>query len=111
AEIFSRTGIQFLVFNTLFQLFAHTRNGNLESAARLLLIPDLINFFLTGEAVTEYSNATTTQMLNAQSGQWDWEIIKSLALPGNLLAKVVPTGADLGLMKPALVDELGFEGV
>lgn len=110
-EIFARTGIQFLVFNTLFQLFAHTRTGNLESAARLLMIPDLINFFLTGVAVTEYSNATTTQMLNARSKEWDREIINSLALPGKLLAKVVPTGTDLGLIKPALADELGLEGV
>ncbi|HXD29723.1 MAG TPA: rhamnulokinase family protein [Pyrinomonadaceae bacterium] len=110
-QIFARTGIQFLVFNTLFQLYAHTQKGNLESACRLLLIPDLINFFLTGEAVTEYSNATTTQMLNAQSREWDREMISSLELPGHLLAKVVPTGTDLGLLKPALIDELGLEGV
>jgi rhamnulokinase len=110
-EIFSRTGIQFLVFNTLFQLYDHARNGNLESAVRLLLIPDLINFFLTGTSVTEYSNATTTQMLDAQSEEWDWEMINRLDLPANLLAKVVPTGTDLGLIKPALVTELGLEGV
>ncbi|HEV7475181.1 MAG TPA: rhamnulokinase family protein, partial [Pyrinomonadaceae bacterium] len=111
AEIFARTGIQFLVFNTLFQLYTHTQNGDLKSAARLLLIPDLINFFLTGEQVTEYSNATTTQMLNARSKEWDWEMIDSLGLPGKLLAKVVTTGFDLGPLKPALIDELGLEGV
>ncbi len=110
-EIFSRTGIQFLVFNTLFQLYDHARNGNLESAVRLLLIPDLINFFLTGTSVTEYSNATTTQMVDAQSKDWDWEMINSLELPANLLADVVPTGTDLGLIRPALVNELGLEGV
>ena len=110
-QIFARTGIQFLVFNTLFQLYAHARSGNLESAVRLLLIPDLINFFLTGKAATEYSNATTTQMVNAQSEEWDWEMIKSLDLPANLLAEVVPTGTDLGLIRPALVNELGLEGV
>jgi rhamnulokinase len=110
-EIFARTGIQFLVFNTLFQIYSHARNGNLESANRLLLIPDLINFFLTGQAVTEYSNATTTQMLNAHSLKWDWEMIKSLDLPGSLLTEVVPAGTDLGLMKPALANELGLDGV
>ena len=110
-QIFARTGIQFLVFNTLFQLYAHARSGNLESAVRLLLIPDLINFLLTGKAVTEYSNATTTQMVNAQYQEWDWEMIKSLDLPANLLAEVVPTGTDLGLIKPALVNQLGLAGV
>jgi rhamnulokinase len=110
-EIFARTGIQFLVFNTLFQLYSHARNEDLESASRMLLIPDLINFFLTGQAVTEYSNATTTQMLSANSQEWDWEMIKRLDLPGNLLTEVVPTGTDLGLMKPALANELGLEGV
>ena len=110
-QIFARTGIQLLVFNTLFQLYAHARSGNLESAVRLLLIPDLINFFLTGKAATEYSNATTTQMVNAQSEEWDWEMIKSLDLPAKLLAEVVPTGTDLGLIRPALVNELGLEGV
>lgn len=110
-QIFARTGIQFLVFNTLFQLYSHARSGNLEAATRLLLIPDLINFLLTGRAVAEYSNATTTQMVNVQSKDWDWEMIKSLDLPANLLAEVVPTGTDLGPLRPALVDELGLEGV
>jgi rhamnulokinase len=110
-QIFARTGIQFLVFNTLFQLYAHVRDGNLEAAARLLMIPDLINFLLTGKAVTEYSNATTTQMVNAQSKTWDWEMIKSLDLPAHLLAEIVPTGTDLGLVRRALVDELGVAGV
>jgi len=51
AEIFARTGIQFLSFNTLFQLYVHAQTGNLKFSERLLLIPDLINFFLTGKAV------------------------------------------------------------
>lgn len=110
-HIFGRTGIQFLVFNTLFQLYAHSRSGHLEAAERLLMIPDLINFLLTGRAVTEYSNATTTQMLNVLSEDWDWEMIKSLDLPARLLAEVVPTGTDLGPLRPALVDELGLAGV
>src|SRR5262245_3624700 len=70
-EIFNRTGIQFLVFNTLFQLHAHTESGLPSNAARLLLIPDLMHFLLTGRAATEYTNATTTQMVNAKTGGWD----------------------------------------
>jgi rhamnulokinase len=112
-EIFERTGIQLLQFNTLFQLYAHTHTEGRkrDEATRLLMIPDLVNFFLTGRAVTEYTNATTTQMLNAESGSWDREMIDRLELPSRLLGELVPAGGDLGLLKPALADELSLEGV
>lgn len=107
-EIFRRTGIQFLVFNTLFQLYAHVKAGIPRTAARLLLIPDLINFFLTGRAVTEYTNATTTQLVNAVNGKWDSELLERLGLPANLLAEIVPAGTDLGPLDPKLAAELGL---
>jgi len=110
-EIFERTAIQFLVFNTLFQLYAHAQAGLPGAAARLLLIPDLINLFLTGKAVTEYTNATTTQMVNARTASWDRELLKGLGLPARLLAEIVPAGTDLGPLKPALADELGLDCV
>src|SRR6267142_2824351 len=110
-EIFERTGIQFLVFNTLFQLYAHAQAGIPKAAAHLLLIPDLINFFLTGRATTEYSNATTTQLVNAKSKTWDWEMIGRLDLPAGLLGEIVPAGTDLGAIRPALVDDPRLEGV
>ena len=110
-EIFERTGIQFLPFNTLFQLHAHAADGMPDEAIQLLMIPDLVNFFLTGRAVTEYTNATTTQIVNAGSGTWDREMIDRLELPSSLLCEIVPPGSDLGLLKPALADELSLEGV
>ena len=110
-EIFARTGIQFLALNTLFQLYAHAQSGIPADAARLLMIPDLIHYLLTGRAVTEYTNATTTQMVNAARGQWDWHLVEQLGLPSRLLAEIVPAGTDLGLLKPALGDELGLENV
>ncbi len=110
-EIFERTGIQFLVFNTLFQLYVHTRVGIPERAKSLLLIPDLINFLLTGRAVAEYTNATTTQMVNARTGTWDRELIERLNLPLHLLPEIVPAGASIGPLKGALADELGLDGV
>ncbi|PYS49018.1 MAG: rhamnulokinase [Acidobacteria bacterium] len=110
-EIFNRTGIQFLVFNTLFQLYAHRQESFSSRAARLLLIPDLINLFLTGRAATEYTNATTTQMVNAEAGAWDRELLERLNLPASLLAEIVPAGANLGLLKDALAKELSLEGV
>jgi rhamnulokinase len=111
AEIFERTGIQFLPFNTLFQLYAHAADGIPVEASQLIMIPDLVNHFLTGQAVTEYTNATTTQMLNASTRTWDCEMIDRLGLPSRLLGELVPAGSDLGLLKPALADELRLEGV
>ena len=110
-EIFRRTGVQFHPINTLFQLYAHTCDRIPQTAGRLLMIPDLVNCFLTGRAVTEYTNATTTQMLNATTGGWDREMIESLGLPSNLLSEIVPAGSDLGVLKPALADEMSLEGV
>jgi rhamnulokinase len=109
SEIFERTGIQFLPFNTVFQLYADGRQT--EKAARLLLIPDLINYFLTGRAVAEYTNATTTQMVNADAGDWDEELIERLGLPVKLLPGIVPTGTDLGALRKDLADELRLQGV
>ncbi len=110
-EIYRRTGIQFLNFNTLFQLYAHAQAGIPENAARLLLIPDLINFFLSAKTVTEYTNATTTQLVNSQTSTWDKELIERLRLPAKLLSEIVTTGKVLGPVQPALVDELGLDGV
>ncbi len=110
-EIFERTGIQFLPFNTLFQLYAHAKGRIPDEAARLLMIPDLVNLFLTGRAFSEYTNATTTQMINARTGTWDREMIDRLGLPSSLLGELVPAGSELGVLKPALADELRLEGV
>ncbi|HEV2861920.1 MAG TPA: rhamnulokinase family protein [Pyrinomonadaceae bacterium] len=110
-EVFARTGIQLLDFNTLFQLHAHARSGIPADAVRMLLIPDLINFFLTGRPVTEYTNATTTQMVNARTGRWDRELLERLGLPSGLLTEIVPAGSDVALLAPDLADEVGLEGV
>ena len=110
-EIFRQTGIQFLPFNTIFQLHAHRQTGINQNASRLLLIPDLINFYLTGRRATEYTNATTTQMVDAASGNWDADLLKRLNLPAELLTEIVPAGTDLGLLKPEIADELELENV
>jgi rhamnulokinase len=111
AEVFARTGVQFLDFNTLFQLHAHAREGLPREAARLLLIPDLINFFLTGRAAAEYTNATTTQLVNAETGAWDRQLLERLGLPSCLFAEIIPAGAELGPVKPDVADELRLGGV
>jgi rhamnulokinase len=109
-DLFTRTGLQFMAFNTLFQLYAHTQEGIPAAADKLLLIPDLLHFSLTGRAVTEYTNATTTQMINAHSRNWDLETLIQLNLPINLLTDVVFAGNQIGPLSPGLAGELGLEG-
>jgi rhamnulokinase len=99
-EIFERTGIQFMSFNTLFQLEAHMREG--LDANTLLLIPDLINFCLTGKRVAEYTNATTTQMVNARTGKWDYDLLNRLSLPVSVLPEIIPAGTDVGPIRAEL---------
>jgi rhamnulokinase len=108
-EIFQRTGIQFLPFNTLFQVMAHTREGFPPAAQTQLLIPDLINFMLTGKRICEYTNATTTQMLNAHTGEWDVELLGRLGLTIDLLPPIVAAGSEVGLLRADLAKELGLD--
>lgn len=107
-EIFEKTGIQFQNFNTLYQLFSDSKRGD---ATDLLLLPDLLNYFLTGNKVTEYTNATTTQFLNFESADWDREILERLDLPYEILQEVVPSGTDLGELSAEVGVELGLSGL
>ena len=109
AEIFEKTGIQFLNFNTIYQLFSET--DTLEKADKFLLLPDLINYFLTGKAVAEYTNATTTQFLNAETKNWDYAIFERLNLPKKILPEIVPAGTDLGFLKREIAEELNLKNV
>jgi rhamnulokinase len=111
AEIFARTGIQFMQLNTLFQVFAHAREGWPASAARLLLVPDLIGAMLSGRQVTEYSIGTTTQMFEASTGTWDRELLGRLGIPTNVLCDVVPSGTTLGPLLPGIAADTGLAGV
>ncbi len=105
-EIFDKTGIQLQKFNTLYQLYSE---GELvKKASMLLLLPDLINYMLTGRAVSEYTNATTTQMVNAATGEWDTDLLDRLDLPRRLLQKIVPSGTRLGTLRPEIASETGL---
>ena len=79
-EIFRRTGIQFLQFNTIFQLYALKKADAsvLAQAESMLMIPDLLRYFLTGERLGEFSNATTTQLYNPLTQSWDETLIEKL---------------------------------
>lgn len=109
SEIFEKTGVQFLNFNTIFQLFAEDKN--LQKADKLLMLPDLINYSLTGKVFCEYTNATTTQLLNAKTKDWDFELLGKLAIPTKILPKIIQSGTDLGFLKTEIVEELNLDNV
>jgi rhamnulokinase len=109
-EIFARTGIQFLQFNTLCQLYALKKASSplLDSAQALLLIPELLRYFLTGERLSEWSIASTTQLCNPYTRLWDRSLLASLGIPEHLFIDPVPSGSRAGVLLPALCEELGI---
>jgi rhamnulokinase len=107
-EIFRRTGLQFLPFNTLYQLDAHRRAGLPPAAVRLLMIPDLCHASLSGQATGEYTNASTTQMLSLRTRDWDRELVERVGLPVSLLPPLLQPGADLGPLGAALAHRAGL---
>jgi rhamnulokinase len=109
AEIYERTGIQFMYFNTLFQLLAEARDPakRFESAEGMLFLPDLINFRLTGRAATERSIASTGQLLNAKTQDWDRDLIAAMELPAQIFGDLVDAGTDLGPLLPEIAESPG----
>ena len=109
--LYARSGIDTtLTFNTLYQLYRRKREGDvaLETADTMLLTPDLLGYFLTGEKGTEYTIATTTQLYNPTSGDWDWETIDALELPRKIFTKIDKTGTIRGYLRKELCEELGL---
>ena len=98
AEVFAQTGIQFMAINTLYQMMSLVETGSphLQIAARFLTVPDLLNFWLSGAQVCEFSNATTTQMLNPFNRSWAGELLDALGIPLALFPEVVQPGTRLG---------------
>jgi rhamnulokinase len=111
-ELYGRNGLQFQPFNTLYQLTADREAGLLSSADSLLLIPDLIGYWLTGRQVAERTNASTTGLLgvtagDAPSGGWDGDLVDRLGLPAEILPELVEPGTRIGALLPDVADEMG----
>lgn len=113
AEVFNRTGIQFLNFNTIYQLHALVRDGNpaLSKAERLLMIPDLLRYFLTGEMHSEFTNTTTTQLFNPIRGDWDDRLIGAIGIDRKLFLPPVQPGTRVGRLRPEVTAELGVPAI
>ena len=109
-SLYRVTGNQIMEINTVFQLLAlrQKRPALLDRASTLLLMPDLLNYFLSGEKKTEYSIASTTQMLDARSRTWSREVLDALELPAHILTDIVPTATPIGRMTEELSAELGM---
>ena len=94
--IYSRTGIQFIFFNTAYQLYAARETPALEGASTFLMLPDLLNFVLSGVQSNDITNASTTQLLNAHTQDWDWEMIEKLEIPKSVFPPLHKPGAVIG---------------
>ncbi len=108
-ELYAKTGIENMTINTLYQLDAMGKSSpdTLERADKLLFTPDLLNYFLCGEMKSEYTIASTAQMLNAKSRDWDREIIARAGIPGHLLCDIVQPGTVCGQLSDEICEELG----
>lgn len=110
-DIYKVTGIQTQKFNTIFQLMDTKCNNPsaLEEAEDFLMIPDYFNFLLTGKKFNEYTNATTTQLLNAKEKAWDSSLLDKLEYPRKIFKEVLLPGTSIGSVKESIKEELGYD--
>jgi rhamnulokinase len=112
-ELYTRTGIQFMRFNTLFQLWALKKRfpNLLLQADKLLFMPDLLGYLFTGVVYSEYTIASTSQMLNPKTRNWDPDLLMKLGLPIHILDDIVEPGTQIGTLKPGILSELGINAI
>ncbi len=109
--IYNQTGIQFMQFNTIYQLAAHLKYEPeiLEKAQTFLTIPDYLNYRLSGELINELTNASTTQLFNPVTKDWAWDLIEKLGLPDRIFQKIIMPGEKLGPLQPEISGLLNTE--
>lgn len=113
ADIFRRTGIQFMRFNTLFQLLALQRDLSpiLEHAESMLFIPDLFHYWFTGVQVNEYTDASTSQMIEPHTRAWNRDLVRGFQLPEKILGTLVAPGTVLGALRPSVVSQTSLAAI
>lgn len=107
-QLYAKTGIQHQNFNTVYQLYCDVQSGKLANAKRFLMIPEYLSYKLTGNAVNEYTNASTTSMLNAQSGDWDSEILQKFGINPEIFTKPVLPCTKIGEFNKEMQEYAGF---
>jgi sugar (pentulose or hexulose) kinase len=112
AEIFEATGVQFMQINSLYQVMAMSERHSplLEMARTMLFVPDLFNYFFTGEKAAEFSIATTSQMYDPRKRDWARGMLEALGVPTHFLPNVVPSGTRLGNLRADVAGECGAAG-
>ncbi len=110
-SVYEKTGIQIMNFNTLFQLYylVKYRPDILKKADKMLFMPDLLNYFLTGEKKNEYTIASTSQMLNPYAKDWDKELLNKVGIPKDILCDIIPAGTVVGNITEDICEELGID--
>ena len=107
SELYRHTGCQFQPFNTVYQLYDEKVSGRLESVTDMLMIPEYLMWKLCGVKAREYTNATTMGMINAQTGEFDTEIVEALGYPKHLFPKLNQPGTVLGTLRPEIATAVG----
>lgn len=107
-DLYIKTGIQKQNFNTIYQLYADKKSGRLEKAAYFLMMPDYLSFKLTGEVKNEYTNATTTGLVNANAKTWDIDIIYALGLTGVSFLPLSLPSSHVGFLSEEIQKAVGF---
>ncbi|QHA10090.1 rhamnulokinase [Streptomyces broussonetiae] len=110
AQLYAATGIQYAPFNTLYQLTAARKTEQLMCSKRLLLIPDLLSYWLTGEQGTELTNASTTQLIDPRTRTWSYEVAERLGIDLGLFAPLRRPGDPAGVLRPEVLAETGLAG-
>ena len=107
SELYRRTGCQFQPFNSIYQLYDDLKKGRLGGATDTLMVPEYLMYKLTGVKAREYTNATTMGMVNAETGEYDPDIVAALGLPAHLFPKLSAPGTVLGKFLPEIAAEVG----
>ncbi|MFE6411983.1 rhamnulokinase family protein [Streptomyces sp. NPDC057837] len=109
-ELYAATGLQYAPFNTLYQLTAARSTTQLAHAERLLLIPDLLTYWLTGEQGTELTNASTTQLIDPRTRDWAYGVAERLGIDLGLFAPLRRPGDPAGVLRPEVLEATGLAG-
>ena len=107
-ELYHRTGIQKVSFNTIFQYMADKEAGRFDGAESMLMVPDYLHYLLTGVKKQEYTNATTTALVDPATGKWDLDLIKRLGYPEKLFGELSMPGTTVGELSEEVAKEVGF---
>lgn len=107
--LYKRTGSQFQIYNTIYQLYTDKLSGKLDKAERFLMMPDFFNYLLTGVMKNEFTNASTTGLMSAKTRDWDMETVKELDLPEKLFKELSDPATLVGNLKPEIAKEIGYD--